>query len=173
MILSIILVTSITVSLNYHEEYMPVFYTQEGIFGVLIILYLSLILQKPKLQRGSYESIEGLWLNREDQSNKNSATDIISSVSSFSYLNQEMNSICLNCIQYKPARSNHCDICRTCIEQYDHHCPWINNCVGKHNIIRFNFFLVLLFIVLCWVLVIGIQFILILVHDEDDILRFF
>lgn len=24
-----------------------------------------------------------------------------------------------------------------CIEQYDHHCTWINNCVGKNNIGRF------------------------------------
>lgn len=31
--------------------------------------------------------------------------------------------------------------------QYDHHCTWINNCVGKRNIGRFIFFL--FFLILC------------------------
>lgn len=34
-----------------------------------------------------------------------------------------------------------------CITQYDHHCTWINNCVGKRNIGRFIFFL--FFLILC------------------------
>jgi hypothetical protein len=34
-----------------------------------------------------------------------------------------------------------------CIRQYDHHCTWINNCVGKSNIGRFMVFL--LFLILC------------------------
>ena len=52
--------------------------------------------------------------------------------------------ICLECVRRKPKRSYHCQICKTCIEQYDHHCTWINNCVGKHNIGRFIAFLFLL-----------------------------
>ena len=38
----------------------------------------------------------------------------------------------------------HCHICGRCIYRYDHHCPWINNCVGSHNIGRFTLFLSLL-----------------------------
>ena len=34
-------------------------------------------------------------------------------------------------------------MCKTCIYRYDHHCPWINNCVGWHNTGRFTIFLVL------------------------------
>ena len=48
----------------------------------------------------------------------------------------------MKCITKKPKRSYHCDICNVCIQQYDHHCPWINNCVGKKNIKRFMFFLI-------------------------------
>ncbi|KAG8721004.1 palmitoyltransferase pfa5 [Ceratobasidium sp. 395] len=33
----------------------------------------------------------------------------------------------------KPMRTHHCRICATCVLQYDHHCPWIGQCVGAFN----------------------------------------
>lgn len=50
-----------------------------------------------------------------------------------------------------PRRGYHCDICKVCVQQYDHHCTWINNCVGKRNIGRFNFFLFFLILSLAFI----------------------
>lgn len=49
---------------------------------------------------------------------------------------------CRTCRRPKPARSKHCSICKTCIARQDHHCIWINNCVGAHNYQHFFFLLV-------------------------------
>lgn len=40
---------------------------------------------------------------------------------------------CDKCSEYKPPRTHHCRICRRCILRMDHHCAWINNCVGHRN----------------------------------------
>ncbi|KEF59618.1 uncharacterized protein A1O9_04464 [Exophiala aquamarina CBS 119918] len=48
---------------------------------------------------------------------------------------------CSTCRFPKPARSKHCSLCKACIEKQDHHCIWINNCVGRNNYIWFNLLL--------------------------------
>lgn len=40
---------------------------------------------------------------------------------------------CPKCVSIKPDRAHHCSVCQRCIRKMDHHCPWINNCVGENN----------------------------------------
>ncbi|XP_064467467.1 palmitoyltransferase ZDHHC3-like isoform X2 [Ornithodoros turicata] len=40
---------------------------------------------------------------------------------------------CHKCVCIKPERAHHCSVCQRCIRKMDHHCPWVNNCIGQNN----------------------------------------
>lgn len=54
--------------------------------------------------------------------------------------------VCVTCRARRKMRSHHCKECGRCVDRMDHHCPWIDNCVGLGNQRAFYCFVVLLFL---------------------------
>lgn len=68
--------------------------------------------------------------------------------------------ICPECVIKRPPRSRHCQCCNKCVEKFDHHCPWINNCIGGRNLGLFYCFLIITLTFICYSGYLSLMFIL-------------
>ncbi|KAJ8263322.1 hypothetical protein COCON_G00157790 [Conger conger] len=59
---------------------------------------------------------------------------------------------CGYCLLQQPMRAKHCQNCKHCVRRYDHHCPWIENCVGERNHRWFVLYLGVQLLTLLWAL---------------------
>ena len=55
---------------------------------------------------------------------------------------EEADNFCPYCLVKHKYRSKHCLVCEKCIEEFDHHCFWVGNCIGKNNYTLFFIFLI-------------------------------
>lgn len=76
-----------------------------------------------------------------------------SKVISFLKLNQyfDPSYICPTCEILRPQDSRHCYICNTCVDRFDHHCQWVDTCIGIGNHTVFYIFLLTIWAYLIFV----------------------
>ncbi|XP_041116948.1 putative ZDHHC-type palmitoyltransferase 6 [Polyodon spathula] len=47
--------------------------------------------------------------------------------------NENLSKFCVYCEVFQPERAKHCKLCNCCVLEYDHHCIFLKNCIGKNN----------------------------------------
>lgn len=70
----------------------------------------------------------------------------------------EFRTLCVICRGVRSMRSFHCKLCGCCVQRMDHHCPWVDRCIGLENQRSFYVFLILLALVFMLFLQMSINF---------------
>ena len=122
------------------------------IFWVLIITLFILFYCTNKSDPGFLEPKDNLtWLQMVEK-------------------NININEYCPYCRVKKTGKVKHCHMCKKCIKGFDHHCNWIDNCVGENNRFKFLFFVGITLLNLIFNLFVGINAIKTINGSEKKIL---
>ena len=115
------------------------------ISGMVFILYLILSFSNPGTMIRQYK-------------------DLLSIVEK----GEEVENYCPYCLVKKLYRSLHCLICQRCVEDFDHHCFWVGNCIGKKNYTLFFVFLVYILLNTLFNVGINIYFLIREIKNENN-----
>eukprot|EP00826_Nyctotherus_ovalis_P007232 TRINITY_DN11794_c0_g1_i2.p1 TRINITY_DN11794_c0_g1~~TRINITY_DN11794_c0_g1_i2.p1 ORF type:complete len:300 (-),score=1.37 TRINITY_DN11794_c0_g1_i2:642-1541(-) len=85
---------------------------------------------------------------------------------------EELPFVCRLCKTHVLERTKHCGTCNRCVEGFDHHCIWINNCVGRKNY-RLFLFLILFVGVFCLLQLASSSIALATLHTRSHLLADF
>ena len=88
--------------------------------------------------------LSGLWVMRTDPADPGLVAKLAAerTGTDFPPVSAEAVNYCYLCEVNVRKRSKHCRRCNKCVDIFDHHCPWLNTCVGERNYRYFLLFLV-------------------------------
>jgi len=108
-------------------ELVPSFaYTFEVILPTVLCIFIWCVKGDPgiiKARTIGNSAIEELQKELKEQITEESISDL--------------SRVCTTCWILKDLRTKHCSECNVCVCEFDHHCVWLNNCVGGGNHRRF------------------------------------
>ncbi|CCW66322.1 unnamed protein product [Phytomonas sp. Hart1] len=78
---------------------------------------------------------------------------------------------CIFCRRFVQRGCKHCSVCDKCVPGFDHHCRWLNTCVGERNYSMFAVFIGLSWIGIVWLGGLGIWFAQDALRDIDRFKR--
>ena len=95
-------------------------------FGVTVLLYLVLLGKEP-----------GYKVN-EELLKESSGEYVFKSLSDKGI---DIKPYCPTCLTKKSPNIRHCFVCEKCVENFSHHCFWLNCCIGKGNKVIYFLFI--------------------------------
>ncbi|VDO32084.1 unnamed protein product [Heligmosomoides polygyrus] len=67
--------------------------------------------------------------------NEGSHKEFVESIERYERVNY-----CFTCWVDKPQGAKHCSVCDRCVKDFDHHCPWLHQCITIRNLRLFMVF---------------------------------
>ncbi|CBZ27100.1 conserved hypothetical protein [Leishmania mexicana MHOM/GT/2001/U1103] len=78
---------------------------------------------------------------------------------------------CVFCRRFVQLGCKHCSVCDKCVPGFDHHCRWLNSCVGAKNYRLFATFMGVAWVGMAWVTALSLYTIQLMLRDVDAFKR--
>ncbi|KAL1198526.1 putative protein S-acyltransferase 9 [Cardamine amara subsp. amara] len=143
LILTPVVFFSIFVATHLHNEFLPnnatghVFFVGVILISVFVLIFLFLTSARDPgiVPRNSHPPEEELCYDTSVSSDgrQTPTVQIPRTKEVMVYGVAVRVKYCDTCMLYRPPRCSHCSICDNCVERFDHHCPWVGQCIGVRN----------------------------------------